>query len=415
MTPVAASAELRVVAAAEARSQLNHAGPSAPTRICVYVGPFRIPSASAAARAASIAALRLRTQGQACASATPNAGGSAVSRSVDEQRHGSRRRSRRPCTVTSGPSTCSSTSTTPLRDASSAASIAAGELLRGAHERQPALALAVGRLDDARAARSRLRGSSVAAAARRPRRTRSRCRDFDVATSAASRASIGCGRPSRSATRAATPTGQSAPGEMIPSTRSARASRSTPASSSVESDRRACPRSAKPGADGSRSTAITNRSRARGPPRAARSARARRLGRGDADAPEDAPPPGLVLAVPGDRPLEPVLEARSTRASRSAARACRSSRCAGRPGRAARRRGPSSTPRVADRSSTSRRSSRTEMSIPVATFTTSPATRVDRRGDDRLDRRARRRRRRASRGSRARRRGSSAARPRAPA
>ena len=56
------------------------------------------------------------------------------------------------------------------------------------------------------------RGCGTPAAAKR-----SRWRDFVVA-SAAVAPSIGCGRPSRSATRAATPTGQSAPGETIPST-----------------------------------------------------------------------------------------------------------------------------------------------------------------------------------------------------
>jgi hypothetical protein len=45
---------------------------------------------------------------------------------------------------------------------------------------------------------------------------------------------IGWGSPSRSATRAAIATGQSIPGAMIPSTRSAAASRSMPDSSSVE-------------------------------------------------------------------------------------------------------------------------------------------------------------------------------------
>ena len=54
-TPVAASHELRVVPAAEPRRELHHPRPSAPTRICVYVGPLRTPSASAAARAASTA------------------------------------------------------------------------------------------------------------------------------------------------------------------------------------------------------------------------------------------------------------------------------------------------------------------------------------------------------------------------
>ena len=50
-------------------------------------------------------------------------------------------------------------------------------------------------------------------------------------------AEIGCASPIRSATRAAIPTGQSAPGETIPSTSRARASRSTASSSSDEMHR----------------------------------------------------------------------------------------------------------------------------------------------------------------------------------
>ncbi len=70
--------------------------------------------------------------------------------------------------------------------------------------------------------------------------------------------------------------------------------------------------SPKPGASGSRSAATTWRSpRARALPRAARAARARRLGRGDGLEPaEDASPPCLVVAVPGHRPLETVGERR---------------------------------------------------------------------------------------------------------
>ena len=73
-----------------------------------------------------------------------------------------------------------------------------------------------------------VRGWSTPAAA-----NRSRCRVFVVARTAVA-PSIGCGSPSRSATRAAIPTGQSAPGETIPSTARARASRSIAASSSDE-------------------------------------------------------------------------------------------------------------------------------------------------------------------------------------
>ena len=80
-------------------------------------------------------------------------------------------------------------------------------------------------------------GSSARACGTPAAANASRCRLFDVA-SAPLRASIGCGRPIRSATRAAIPTGQSAPGETIPSTSRARASRSIPSSSSDESTAR---------------------------------------------------------------------------------------------------------------------------------------------------------------------------------
>ena len=109
------------------------------------------------------------------------------------------------------------------------------------------------------------RGCGTPAAAKR-----SRCRVFDVASTAVA-PSIGCGSPSRSATRAAIPTGQSMPGAMIPSTLLGRASRSI-ARLVLGRDHRASSASAKPGASGSRSTAITNEVRARARPRAGRAA-----------------------------------------------------------------------------------------------------------------------------------------------
>ena len=75
-------------------------------------------------------------------------------------------------------------------------------------------------------------------------------------------ASIGCGSARRSATRAAMPTGQSAPGEMIPSTRSARASRSI-AGLVLGRDDRALVRVAEPGRLPGRGRPRSRRARAR--------------------------------------------------------------------------------------------------------------------------------------------------------
>ena len=63
--------------ASEPRGELTDHGAVRPTSTCVYVGPFAIPSASAAARATSIAASTVAggsSLGQTCASATPKAG-----------------------------------------------------------------------------------------------------------------------------------------------------------------------------------------------------------------------------------------------------------------------------------------------------------------------------------------------------
>ena len=188
------------------------------------------------------------------------------------------------------------------------------------------------------------------------------------------RASIGCGRPSRSATRAAIPTGQSAPGRDDPV---------DVARPGEPVDRRPRPRtraiarssaSAKPTACGSRSTAITSRSPRPARPRAGRAAPGRRLGRGDADASEDAAPPGLVLAVPRDGPLEPVLEPidarQPVRRSSLSVEPMWRSTC---PGRSST--WTTSASGLPTASSTSSAISATVMSIPVATLTTSPATR----------------------------------------
>src|SRR5947207_2681777 len=85
-----------------------------------------MPTAATAFPATSIAAAicsGLSSLGHACASATPNAGGSAVSRSVTVSGW-NRPPTEKPLTVNSRPFTCSSTSTVALRDASSATSTA---------------------------------------------------------------------------------------------------------------------------------------------------------------------------------------------------------------------------------------------------------------------------------------------------
>ena len=114
----------------------------------MYEGPFRIPSASTAARATATTGSTSWTDGHTWVSATPNAGGSAVSRSVTAS--GTKRPSSDTAfTVTSGPSTYSSASTTPPRDSVSAVSQRRFELVPPADERQPALALPVGGLHHA--------------------------------------------------------------------------------------------------------------------------------------------------------------------------------------------------------------------------------------------------------------------------
>ena len=175
--------------------------------------------------------------GQTCASATPNAGGSATTRSVTASAVNTPS-TEKPTTVTSGPSTSSSTSASPLRATLRARSIASGELRRVLDERQPLLALPVGRLHDdgagdRPAARRRRRRPTSAAAARRPRRAAragGACSSRAPPSPARSDAAARAARRSR----AATPTGQSVPGEMIPSISSAAIRRSIAGSSSVE-------------------------------------------------------------------------------------------------------------------------------------------------------------------------------------
>ena len=268
--------------------------------------------------------------GQTCASATPNAGGSAISRSVTVS--GVKRPSSETAfTVTSGPSTSSSTSTPPPRDSASAASSAAASSAGSRTSVEPALALPVGRLDDAGERERRVaRVERRARAARRPRRTPRAAASSTSRARRCARRSDAAGRAARRRARRSRPASRRRARRSRRRRGRARAARS-PSSSSDEITARSSA-SANPTACGSRSTAITSRSRAPARPRAGRAAPGRRLGRGDAVAAEDAPPPGLVLAVPGDRPLEPVVEAVARAPAGQRAPSCRSSRCGGRPG-----------------------------------------------------------------------------------
>ena len=147
-------------------------GPSAASRTCVYVGPLRTPSAAAAARAASTAAAVSCSDGHTCASATPNAGGSARIRSVTVSGTNSPS-TENAFTVTSGPSTSSSTShaaarATPRWRGRPPRARSSGRT----YERQPALALPVGRLDDAGERGGAARRPLAHAARRRPRSAR---------------------------------------------------------------------------------------------------------------------------------------------------------------------------------------------------------------------------------------------------
>ena len=95
----------------------------------MYDGPSRMPTASTAARAASTTASVSCVDGQTCARATPNAGGSAVSLSVTVS--GTNRPScENALTVSSGPSTSCSTSAVPERDSARAAASAGSSSAR---------------------------------------------------------------------------------------------------------------------------------------------------------------------------------------------------------------------------------------------------------------------------------------------
>ena len=174
--------------------------------------------------------------------------------------------------------------------------------------------------------------------------------------------------------RAAIATGQSIPGAISPSTPSASASRSMP-SLVLRRDER--PPVGVGEAHGSRvpvgghDESPRSRAAARRPSCAGPAPRTRRR----FGASPRPPPPGLVLAIPADRPLEPLVEARA----RPPARQPR--RLLGRADVPVDLAEPFGHVRLAaarglpSASSTGRRSRTTEMSIPVATFSTSPATR----------------------------------------
>ena len=192
-------------------------------------------------------------------SATPNAGGSASRRSVTAS--GTKSPSTETAfTVSSGPWISSSTRMPPPRDSAAASATAVPRPAASWTSVRPrcpcrSAALTTQGNGIAGSPGEKTRGCGTPAAA-----SRSRWRVFVVASTAVA-PSIGCGRPSRSAMRAAIPTGQSAPGETTPSTLRARARRSMPGSSSEEMIARsvAC---ANPGALGSRSATITVRPRA---------------------------------------------------------------------------------------------------------------------------------------------------------
>ena len=144
-------------------------------------------------------------------------------------------------TVTSRPSAYCSTIAEPPREAPSASAAARGTSSGPRTSPSPRCPCRSGALTThgkpsrpaAPSTSSTLRQSSKAGCGTPTSRKRSRCRSFDVASVAVA-AEIACGSPCRSATRAATATGQSMPGAITPWTRSASASRSMPTSSSAE-------------------------------------------------------------------------------------------------------------------------------------------------------------------------------------
>ena len=100
--------ELGVVAAAEPRRDLHHLGAGRADPELRVRRPVRGSRAPRRRRARPRSRARARDEGQTCASATPNAGGSAVTRSVTRAARNSPS-AEKATTVTSGPGTSSST------------------------------------------------------------------------------------------------------------------------------------------------------------------------------------------------------------------------------------------------------------------------------------------------------------------
>ena len=281
--------------------------------------------------------------GHAWASATPKAGGSAVSRSVTVSGW-KRPPIEKALTVISA----------PRNELLEEAGTASGRLERAArspgeprfvgHRRgEPALALPVGRLDDARridlgAPPRRSERAATAAAAPRPLRTTSAggasTRRSPPSPARADGGAVGARDARRDRDGPVDSRARSAPQPA-----SARARRSIPVSSSPKDrppDRVAEARRARIAVAGDHQAAPLSPARGGGP-----AAPGRRLGRGGACRRRCSRPVPTTpdSRVPGDGALEARLE-RGRAASRVAARPSRSTRRVGRPGPAARRRGP---------------------------------------------------------------------------
>ena len=167
-TPVAASVSSASWPPPRRAASSTTRDPSAPILICVYVGPFRTPSASAAARAASIGALCFRNTRPGVRQRDPErrrVGGEAIG---DEQRvEDAVDRDGLDGDLRAVDVLLDDVDTVP-RGVDRRLD-RGRKLLLGAHEREPALALAVGRLDDTRAPARLL--ERLRAAARRRRRS----------------------------------------------------------------------------------------------------------------------------------------------------------------------------------------------------------------------------------------------------
>ncbi len=191
----------------------------APMRSCVYDGPSSIPSAPTAARRRRARARRSHVAGQDVGERDAERGRVGDDPVGDRERREALPPIEKPTTVTSGPSTSSSTSARPLRAALRAVSIAAGSSAGSSTSVRPFCPCRSGAFtttgpvtagSSSSPPTTHERGCGTPASA-----SRSRWRSLFVAATAVAGV-IGCGRPSRSAIRAATPTGQSVPGEIDP-------------------------------------------------------------------------------------------------------------------------------------------------------------------------------------------------------